>query len=196
MNGIRVVAALLGTALLAACGGSASPSSDGSSSAEVVWKNGVSGPFFGDTPGVAGGAGASVAVVAATDPISGDSQAVQVSNGTSPFGMVTFQTISAHDASAYASGHVQFDLRMDTSTASTVTLYWGVQYQGSQTFNHVNLNAAAFPVGSFVHVSEPVSAFSQGSSQDLRYLIVPLAVYVAGGTGPLFTIDNVRWTAD
>ncbi len=198
----KVSPSLLLVVALAACGGSSPPADRAAQ--QVVWKNGASGSWFGDTPSIEPTLwGSRYATVAAADPISGDTAALQVGSFMLEIaggGGIRLVTLAPHDAGAYAGGHLQFNIRPDVIGISAIEV--GVAYlpnAPNPVDAYTTVSAASLPVGSFSPLSVPISAFGVGPM--LARIIVPFQVRVStsaplSGEVQVFTISDVRWTAD
>lgn len=157
---------------------------------QLIWANGSAGTFCGlpislskDTSMV------NLAVVSTTDTISGDTQVLEV--GTAyvyadpgiTFGVPMQKGMTSY----YASGHIQFNLRILQARPS-----WYVVYGGA-SWTYISFGLAS--PGGWSHVSLPFASYTPDStgSVDLP-LHITFDHYSYGPTGSIYQISHIQWT--
>ena len=193
--------------LMPACGSKNNPLFSGSLTptatpvnSQTIWANGNTGAFFGQNISLVP-YGCSVLNVNVPDSISGNNTTLQVS-ATSVSQAVTadfFEPSPGSPGTYYASGHLQMDVKLDQSLSGYFQI--GFAYSNSPTGGtyintYYNLLVASLNTASFTHVSIALSNFYNAA-----YVSEPFYIYgpVGGAagqplTGPVITMDNIRWT--
>jgi len=98
------------------------------------------------------------------------------------------------DATAYANGHLQLDLKpgLNPSSYTYITVGCGVPY---------SVNLALLSTSSFTHVSVPLDLTTVNPNLSLwSGLAIQITLNCSGGnfpaSGPLLYINNVEWTSN
>jgi hypothetical protein len=206
-----VLFSLLGviTWLSTACSSGNNPAGSGSGTptptplnAQTIWANGNTGSFFGSTLALVP-FNCVVVPNSTPDTISGDNTTLQF-NATpaeTPVNGFFLGAVPENPGTYYASGHLQFDMKLNQPMTGNFTV--GLAYQtapsGGTTVNSpYPLSAALFNTSTFVHASISLSNFTNSAS-----VVEPFYIFSPGSAspieptnGPAFTIDNVQWTSN
>jgi hypothetical protein len=197
------------TWLSTACSNGNNPAGSGSNgtptptplNSQTIWANGNTGSFFGTNLGLVP-VNCTVANVSTPDTISGDNTTLQY-NATvvaTPVNSYFLGAAPENPTTYYASGHLQFDMKLNQVTTGNFTV--GLAYQtapsGGTTVNSgYSFPAALFNTSSFTHVSIALSNFIIPPAWWSPFIsIVPSTSPVEPTIGPAFTVDNIQWTSN
>jgi len=169
---------------------------------QIIWANGNTGAFFGQNVSLVP-YGCSVLNVNTPDPISGSNTTLQVS-ATSVSQAVTvdfFEPLPEGPGTYYASGHLQMDIKLDQSLSGNFQIgfaYSNSPAGGTYINTYYNLPAASLNTASFTRVSIGLSNFYNAAYVTEAFYIYGPVGGAAGQpiTGPVFTMDNIRWTSN
>ncbi|MFH1230883.1 MAG: hypothetical protein V1709_05235 [Planctomycetota bacterium] len=184
------------------CGaGSSSGGSSGATTAktQLVWKNGSLGAWNGN---ILTGAividtanDATWSSVAITDTVSAGIPSLQLSSDTFSVEWLQFEVNNAQNCSEFRNGHLQFNMRLETTDISEIKV---TASNGSLTDNtYVVLSVGAFNTSQFTHASIPLKNML-GNNFSIVEFIMMLRITRGSLTPdiPLVTLNDVKWTTD
>ncbi len=169
---------------------------------QIIWANGNTGAFFGQNVSLVP-YGCSVLNVNVPDAISGNNTTLQIS-ATAVSQAVTvdfFEPLPGGPGIYYASGHLQMDVKLDQSLSGYFQIgfaYSNSPAGGTYINTYDNLLAASLNTATFTHVSIALSNFYNAAYVTEAFYIYGPIGGPAGQplTGPVITMDNIRWTSN
>lgn len=213
---LLLIQGVLSALILVGCGGG----SDGGGSSTVnpapppgprvqtIWANGSNGCWNdpGDNCGSGGPIGRTVIAVssgvgfgsaAITDPITGGLPSGQMTSSVS-LGVASFCIgdlngfCRSRDLSAFSNGHLQFDIRLESPTVTSVsmTLFTGLTYQ-------IPMNSLT--LGQFVHISIPLTPTlfgTNGPQQVSKVCEFEVTNSAPTGNQPVLILNDIKWTSN
>ncbi len=202
------------TWLSLSCSSGNNPSGSGSGSgyntptptpvnAETIWANGNTGYFFSQNVALVPFVG-TVNNVSTPDPISGDSTSLQFSATAVATPVNAYFLIAAPEnpGTYYASGHLQFDIKLEQSSTGTFEVGFGYEANPptptTTNTSFYSISASSLSLTSFTHISIALSTFTPNSANVIEpfYIIGPLGVAGEPNAQKAFTIDNIQWTSN
>jgi hypothetical protein len=98
----------------------------------------------------------------------------------------------SRDLSAFKNGHLQFDVRLESSTVTSVsiTLFTGLTYQ---------IPMSSLSLGQFVHLSIPLTPDlfgTNGPQQVLNVFQYNITNSAPSGNQVVLIMNDIKWTAD
>jgi|GEM_PF-2498490 len=169
--------------------------------AQVLWKNGVKGSWWGHAVdvGVAYPAQGSVALATVTDTLTGDTKAlVYKGNGAAaPYqSNIIFYFSGASNASNYYStGHIQYDLMLGPAFGAGNSL-WTAYRNPAGACVSPSMPGSGFSATSFTHVSVALAG-GFGSCNDTA-MVNRVGIGIPGGetvpAGLQYYVNDVEWT--
>ncbi|GEM_PF-3285749 len=179
--------------------------------ADLIYKNGNLYPWgngFFQTPSTAGGT--STLSVPMGDGLTGDSNAlelVQTNNTggpvTSTFGLYAVDT-SSNPANQdmngyYASGHLQFDLKLGLPPGAGGITYLAVQGTAASQTVVFTLNPTDYNQTNFAHVSVPIASVyppSNITTQVSNAFAITYREAPNGSNQAVLYLNNIQWTTN
>lgn len=167
---------------------------------QIIWANGSVGTWFTNplTFTSYGACTVTSAVTAVSDPISGNSSALNLT-ATNTCGFYFFLAPSPSDPSVYySSGHIQFDILLGQPPANITSM--NIQYNNSISGNYAEYDFPvslinSFSTSSFTHVSIPFTSFTVGNGYPQTSIDTPFQVlWIATGSGTSMMFDDIKWT--
>ncbi|HTB22199.1 MAG TPA: hypothetical protein VK914_05795 [bacterium] len=167
----------------------------GATTTQVLWKNGVlASQWWGQPLTMFSSPSNSFSTVSVTDGISGDSSVLAISQtisgdiASSIFFEIPYS--NAFNASNYASGHIQFDLKLGPAFSA-----------GEEIIGEYNAGGCIWPSisglnqTSFTHISVPISTGICNTINGFWQIVI-LDENGSGSTGIQFYIDNLQITSN